>query len=80
MKIEETPEFTIKEITPEEHAASLRKELEGGLFEAIVKRCDKINDECHGMPYASHGYVQEQLMEILDLVRMNEESEKDDGR
>ena len=79
MKIE-VPEFTIKEITPEEQTASLRKELESGLFEAIVKRCDKINDECCGMTYAAHGYVQEQLIEILDLVRMSEEGEKDDGR
>ena len=75
-----TPEYTIKEITPEEHAARLRKELEGGLFNAVSARCDLINEECHGMPYASLGYVQEQLVEILDLVRMSEENEKDDGK
>lgn len=75
-----TPEFTIKEITPEEHAASLREELEDGLYKAVEARCDNINDECCGMTYASHGYVQEQLVEILDLVRMSEENEQDDGR
>lgn len=74
------PEFTIREITPEEYAASLRKELEGGLYQAVKTRCDLINDECCGMTYASQGYVQEQLVKILDLVRMSEENEKDDGR
>lgn len=74
------PEFTIREITPEEHESRLRKELEGGLFNAVKARCDNIHDECCGMTYAALGYVQEQLCEILDLVKMYEESEKDDGR
>lgn len=80
MNIDKVTEFTIKEITPEEHAASLRKELEGGLYKAIETRCDLIDEECYGMVYASHGYVREQLIEILDLVRMSEENEQDDGR
>jgi hypothetical protein len=75
-----TPEFTIRVITPKEHAASLRKELDGGLFNAVTARCDNIYEECSGMNYCSKGYVSEQLVEILDLVRMSEESEKDDGR
>ena len=74
------PEFTIREITLEEYEARLRKELESGLFEAITTRCDEINEECYGLPYASHGYIQERLMEILDLARMYEEDEKDDRR
>ena len=74
------PEFTIREITPEEYQAGLRKEVEGGLYKAVEARCELINEECCSMPYASYGYVQEQLVEILDLVRMSEESEKDDGK
>ena len=75
-----TPEFTIKVISPEEHEAMLRKEFESGLFEAISARCDNIYEECGGMNYNSKGYISEQLVEILDLVRMNEERFADDGR
>ena len=75
-----TPDFTIKEITLEEHFARLRKELKDGLYKAVEARCDDIHSECLGMlRYASLGYVQEKLIDILDLVRMYEESEKDDG-
>jgi len=80
MKNEETSEFTIKVVSPEEHYQELKKELEGGLFEAIAKRCDNIYEECRGMNYCSKGYISEQLVDILDFVRMSEEADSDDGK
>ena len=75
-----TPEFTIKVISPEEHYQELKKELEGGLFEAIATRCDNIYEECSGMNYCSKSYISEQLVDILDFVRMSECHEVDDGK
>ena len=69
-------EFTIKEITPEEQERNLRAELnEDGLFEAIKKRCDVIDDECKYMRYVQHRFIQEQLCEIMELVKMEGEDE-----
>ena len=75
-----TPELTIKEVSPEEHYAELKKELKSGLFEAITARCDNIYEECGDMNYISKGCVTEQLIEILDLVKMSEYLEEDDGK
>lgn len=76
-----TPEYTIKEITPEEHEAELRQELGGsGLFKAVSDRCDNINDECNVLGYMTKGYIQEQLIDILDLIRLYEAEDYDDGK
>ena len=75
-----TPEFTIKVVSPEEHYAELKKELENGLCKAIATRCDNIYEECSCMNYCAKSYISEQLVEILDLVRMSEETDSDDGR
>ena len=63
----------IRQFTQDEYKADLRKELEnGGLYKAIEKRCDEINDVCGCMRYVSHRYVQELLVEILDLLEEDE--------
>lgn len=64
-------EFTIKEISPEEHKAQLRAEIAtDGLYEAVKKRCDEIDEECKYMRYVQHRYIQEQLCEIMELVEL----------
>ena len=69
-------EFTIKEISPEEYRERLKQELhEDGLYEAVKKRCDTINEECKYMRYVQHRYIQEQLCEIMELVEVKEETE-----
>lgn len=69
-------EFTIKEISPEEYRERLKAELANdGLYEAVKKRCDIINEECNYMRYVQHRYIQEQLCEIMELVEVKEETE-----
>ena len=64
-------EFTIGLISPEEYTSNLRKELEtDGLYKAVEKRCDEINEECRGMGYVQHRTIQEWLGEILDLINL----------
>lgn len=68
-------EFTIKEISQEEYRERLKAELANdGLCEAVKKRCDIINEECQPMSYTKHGFIQEQLSEILELVEAKEET------
>ena len=62
-------EFTIREISPEEYKENLKAEIAtDGLYEAVKKRCDIINEECKYMRYVQHRYIQEQLCEIMELV------------
>lgn len=69
-------EFTIKEISPEEYKGSLRAEIaKDGLYEAVKRRCDIINEECKFMRYVQHRYIQEQLCDIMDLVEVKGETE-----
>ena len=69
-------EFMIKEISPEEYKESLKAELAtDGLYEAVKRRCDIINEECQPMSYTQHGFIQEQLSEIMELVEAKEETE-----
>lgn len=64
-------DFTIKEISPEEYKAQLRAELAtDGLYEAVKRRCDIIDEECKFMRYVQHRFIQEQLTEILELVEL----------
>ena len=60
----------LREITHEEYLANLIKELrETSLITAVEKRCDIINEVCGNMEYGRHGYVQELMNEIIDLIR-----------
>ena len=64
-------EFTIRGISPKEYISNLRKELEtDGLYKAVEKRCDEINEECSDMGYVRHRTIQEWLDEILDLINL----------
>lgn len=64
-------EFTIRGISPKEYTGNLRKELEtDGLYKAVEKRCDEINEECSDMGYVRHRTIQEWLDEILDLINL----------
>lgn len=64
-------DFTIKEISPEEYRESLKKEIAtDGLYEAVKRRCDAIDEACKYMRYVQHRYIQEQLAEILELVEL----------
>lgn len=64
-------EFTVRSISPEEYTNNLRKEIEqDGLFKAVKKRCDEIDEECKYMRYVQHRTVQELLSEILELIKM----------
>lgn len=66
----------LREYTEAEYKADLQKELDnGGLYEAIKKRCDEINDVCGCLRYVSHRYVQELLVEILYLVEEDQKNE-----
>lgn len=60
----------LREITPEEYHENLRIELHNtSLLESVKMRCDEINDICGCMRYVPHRYVQELLVEIMDLVK-----------
>ena len=57
-------------VTHKEYISDIKKELNAeGLEKCIRTRCDNINDACAGTSYTTHGYVQEQLCEIMDLIR-----------
>ena len=63
-------EFTIKEISPEEYKENLKAEIAAdGLYEAVKRRCDIIDEECKYMRYVQHRYIQEMLAEVMELVR-----------
>ena len=62
-------EFTIRKISSEEYRKSLRAEIaRDGLYEAVKKRCDAVNDECKY--YIQHRYIQKKLCEIMELVEL----------
>ena len=62
-------EFTLREISPEECRERLMQERDrDGLYEAVKRRCDIIDEECKYMRYTQHRFIQEQLSEILELV------------
>ena len=64
-------EFTIRSISTEEYISNLRKELKtDGLYKAVEKRCDEIDEECKNMGYVQHRTIQELLSEILELIEM----------
>ena len=62
-------EFTLREVSHDEYIGGLRKELESvGLYKAVEKRCDEIDDICSSLGYVAHRSVQEQLSEIMDII------------
>ena len=64
-------EFIIRGMSPEEYTSNLRKELgTDGLYKAVEKRCNEINEECSDMGYVQHRTIQERLNEILDLINL----------
>lgn len=57
----------------EEYLSDLKTELETkGLYGAIEQRTDEINENTSDLEYMQRRYIQEQLVEILDLVKMTE--------
>ena len=67
-------DITLQKISLEEYKENLRQELaKDGLYAAVKKRCDTIDEECKYMRYVQHRYIQEMLAEVMELVR--EESE-----
>lgn len=57
----------------EKYLSDLKTELETkGLYGAIEQRTDEINENASDLEYMQHRYIQEQLVEILDLVKMTE--------
>lgn len=57
----------------EKYESDLREELESkGLYKAIAQRMDEISEEAYDLGYLGHRFVQEQLVEILDLVKIHE--------
>lgn len=57
----------------EEYLSDLKTELETkGLYGAIKQRTDEINENTSDLEYMQRCYIQEQLVEILDLVKMTE--------
>ena len=57
----------------EKYLSDLKTELETkGLYGAIEHRTDEINENISDLRYMQHRYIQEQLVEILDLVKMTE--------
>lgn len=57
----------------EKYKSDLRKELEAkGLYKAIEKRADEISEATYDLGYAGHRYIQELLVEIIDLAKMAE--------
>jgi len=64
------PKITLKTITYEEYIEGLREDIaENGLYGAVEKRCDLINEDTSGLPYIQHRCIQEALVEILDLIK-----------
>lgn len=66
----------LEAITYEEHVSELRKEVaKKGLYKAIKKRCDVINSEAYILPYVPYAVVQENLTDILALIKLSEENQ-----
>lgn len=61
----------IRIYTREQYKSDLREELESkGLYKSIEQRMDEISEAAYDLGYPGHRFVQEQLVEILDLVKM----------
>ena len=59
----------MREYTHEEYLSDLAKERkQDGLYTAVKRRCDLINDQCSIFGYVEHRYRQVWLCEILDLI------------
>ena len=67
------PDFTIKEVTPEEHRESLKLDLEQfGLKHTIKFRCDEIAEEVHllNLSYNAKSYIFERLNDIIEIAEL----------
>ena len=68
--------ISFKAITHEEHIDELRKEVsKKGLYKAVKKRCDVIDSEAYILPYVPYAVVQENLIDILALIKLSEEEQ-----
>lgn len=66
-------EITMRSMPHKEYIENLRKEIaDDGLFKAVEKRCELVDEECKYMRYVQHRYIQEQLSEIQELVKLRE--------
>lgn len=67
------PEFTIKEITPEEYKKELQDELtKYGLVQTLKFRCDEIAEEINllNLSYATKSFIFERLNEIIEISEL----------
>ena len=67
------PEFTIKEVTPEEQRELLQSELKQfGLKHTIKFRCDEIAEEMNllNLSYATKSFIFERLNDILEIAEL----------
>lgn len=67
------PEFTIKEITPEEYKKELQDELtQYGLVQTLKFRCDEIAEEINllNLSYAAKSYIFERLNDIIEIAEL----------
>lgn len=71
MPLAKTKEYTLRKYTQKQYLSDLKNEIkENGLQKSIQKRCDEINHLCKPLGYIEHRSVQEQLVEILDLIKI----------
>ena len=73
MKEYNIPDFTIKEVTPEEQKELLRSELKQfGLKHTIKFRCDEIAEEVHllNLSYNAKSYIFERLNDIIEIAEL----------
>lgn len=67
------PEFTIKEITPEEYKKELQDELtQYGLVQTLKFRCDEIAEEINllNLSYAAKSFIFERLNDIIEIAEL----------
>ena len=67
------PEFTIKEITPEEYKKGLQDELtKYGLVQTLKFRCDEIAEEINllNLSYTTKSFIFECLNEIMEISEL----------
>ena len=67
-------DFTLKILTEEERVQQLKDEIaQDGLLKAVEKRCDDINELTSTLSYLPRRSVQEDMVEIMDLIKLKEQ-------
>ena len=62
-------ESTIHVVTPEEHKAWCKQQIqEKGLYHAVKEQIDGWMELCHGLSYGAFGESTEHAMNILDFI------------